>query len=1238
MATITVNSLADNLTSGDSLVTLREAIIAANGDTSTDLGATGSGADTIVLPAGTFQFALGGGGEDMSAMGDLDISSDITIRGQGIDVTTIDGRMLDAVFNVLGAGSLTLENLTVTDGEATADNNTFTPAIGNAPRGNAISVLPGGVLNLTNSQISGNAITDDDAVILNYNGTVTLDNATISGHNGSASSAHLIQNIGSGGGTATFNVINNSTISGNTIGGNNQSYLIYNDGDNGTINMTFRDSTISGNATTGTRGKFLYSKSRGGGTGNLTIDNTNILNNSTSGTDADFLHFDASSTNGTFQLTNSTVSGNTTSADRSTFLYLRAQNDGAVVNSTISGTTFDSNATTGNYGDFLVHTASGSLGGLSTTLTSRVTNSTFTNNTFNASYSDGFLNQTLGRDSQATVTFWGVTISGNSAGGDLFVNQARNADETVTINITDTAIANNQVNQFGSGGSTFDANPAAGTPGTLNLNVMRSTISGTSGGNGSTFNTTNTGDLNIDIIDSTISGNSTTANGGAIQSTIGADITVTNSTISGNSTADNGGAIAVLSGAAISLNNATIAGNMANQGGGIYAEAGATVNVNNSIVVGNTGTNPDVSGTFNSNGANIIGDPTGSTSFGVDITNIPASNAIDVALANNGGPTQTHALIAGSPAINASMGGTATDQRGIAAFGTRDIGAFETQTEIDVLNRSTSIPDGSTLSLSTPVGSTLTVPLTVRNDGIDTLTLIDPISLTGDAQLSLVSTNFTTTTLAAGASTTFALQLDATTAGTFTGNLSFGNNDLDENPYNFAITATVENPTVGNPPENTVPTTALVTDANTDLSVSGISVADADGGNLEVTLTASNGTLTLGSTTGLTFTTGDGTQDASLTFSGIIADLNTALSNLTFTPATNFSGDTSFTILTRDGLFSDTDSVAITVNALASPPSTSTPDPVVPENDSNPVTVEPDICPLVNNPPTFPFVNSNTSTQVGTENNDLVVATVDGETVETGGGNDLIIALDGNDNLIGGNGEDTLSGNEGNDAIEGGAGVDIIFAGKDTDGVRGGDGDDSIAGNIGSDILEGNGENDLIFGNTGEDYIDGGTGDDVIHGGRDNDRIIGGEGNDIVLGEIGNDCLHGDGGNDVLFGNTGADILYGNDENDSLWGGRDNDSLMGGVGDDVLVGDLGDDSLMGGEGNDIFVLKLGDGSDVIVDFESGDRIGLAEGLTFADLILSQSGNDVTVSFNNELLGTITSVSLSTISSDRFTAI
>jgi methionine-rich copper-binding protein CopC len=107
---------------------------------------------------------------------------------------------------------------------------------------------------------------------------------------------------------------------------------------------------------------------------------------------------------------------------------------------------------------------------------------------------------------------------------------------------------------------------------------------------------------------------------------------------------------------------------------------------------------------------------------------------------------------------------------------------------------------------------------------------------------------------------------------------------------------------------------------------------DAGGATVQVTLTAVNGTLNLGGTTGLTFTpTGannDGVNDAQMIFTGTIADINTALNNTNFTPVFNYFGPASVTIETNDlgntgpgGNKTDTDTVNITVNGVNDAPS-----------------------------------------------------------------------------------------------------------------------------------------------------------------------------------------------------------------------------------------------------------------------------------------------------------------------------
>jgi CSLREA domain-containing protein len=131
---------------------------------------------------------------------------------------------------------------------------------------------------------------------------------------------------------------------------------------------------------------------------------------------------------------------------------------------------------------------------------------------------------------------------------------------------------------------------------------------------------------------------------------------------------------------------------------------------------------------------------------------------------------------------------------------------------------------------------------------------------------------------------------------------------------------------VNDAPVNTVPG-SQATDQNATLvfsaaSSNAVSVADVDAGTdpLRVTLTATNGRLTLGGTANLAFTTGDGADDAAMAFAGTINDLNAALAGLAFKPNAGFVGSASLQITTNDqgstgagGALTDTDFVQITV-------------------------------------------------------------------------------------------------------------------------------------------------------------------------------------------------------------------------------------------------------------------------------------------------------------------------------------
>ena len=147
-------------------------------------------------------------------------------------------------------------------------------------------------------------------------------------------------------------------------------------------------------------------------------------------------------------------------------------------------------------------------------------------------------------------------------------------------------------------------------------------------------------------------------------------------------------------------------------------------------------------------------------------------------------------------------------------------------------------------------------------------------------------------------------------------------------------TATVNVEAFNDPPVNTIPG-AQATNEDTPLVFSSgngnlISVADidVDGNNLEVTLTATNGTITLNGTTGLNFSTGDGTADTTMTFTGSAASINNALDGLSFDPAQDYNGSANLQIVTDDqgftgtgGSQTDTDNIAITVNSIDDPAS-----------------------------------------------------------------------------------------------------------------------------------------------------------------------------------------------------------------------------------------------------------------------------------------------------------------------------
>ncbi len=169
--------------------------------------------------------------------------------------------------------------------------------------------------------------------------------------------------------------------------------------------------------------------------------------------------------------------------------------------------------------------------------------------------------------------------------------------------------------------------------------------------------------------------------GGALAIMVGA-ASISNSTFRGNATGTGGDGGAILAfGESHSIDSVTITENTAGRGGGIHVCSSCPAELKNTIVYGNSAsTGPDISGPVTSNDHNLIGTTAGAT-ITPQANDIIGQNPLLGPLASNGGPTQTMALLPGSPAINAGDTALTTDQRGITrpSVSVDDIGAFESR-------------------------------------------------------------------------------------------------------------------------------------------------------------------------------------------------------------------------------------------------------------------------------------------------------------------------------------------------------------------------------------------------------------------------------------------------------------------------------------------------------------------------------------------------------------------------------
>lgn len=380
----------------------------------------------------------------------------------------------------------------------------------------------------------------------------------------------------------------------------------------------------------------------------------------------------------------------------------------------------------------------------------------------NCTFADNFSDGTAAIDNKGSATINNSILVDNSIADATILNTGTLivSNSTLSDNFTGSAIVN-----------------------TGNLTLSNSTLSGNTGRYGAAISNHGSATIN----NSTLSGNeaigpgatSYTTNdgpygpqsyyfpagnglGGGIYLDAGV-LTINSSTLANNQAAGGsdpyaglpgegyGGSL-YIAGGTISINNSTLAGNQAvggvgidssgiGYGGAIYNAAGSSaLQIHNSILAGNLAdTGSDLDGSLISLGHNLIGNSTGGNGFAAsDLLNV---NPQLGPLQNNGGPTQTMALLSGSPALDAgdNSGTPAYDQRGLGfpriVNDILDIGAFEVQSDSSTQASSLDVV-GFPSVISAGVAGTVTVTARTSDGTADT-------SYTGTVQFSNSDPNAT---------------------------------------------------------------------------------------------------------------------------------------------------------------------------------------------------------------------------------------------------------------------------------------------------------------------------------------------------------------------------------------------------------------------------------------------------------------------------------------------------------------
>ena len=409
--------------------------------------------------------------------------------------------------------------------------------------------------------------------------------------------------------------------------------------------------------------------------------------------------------------------------------------------------------------------------------------------------------------SSKTVTISGLTITNGNVSGAFPDNSGAGIyNDRSTLTVNNCTLSGNSASNKGGGIYNNGGQLSSAT-----LTINNSTISGNSaglGGGGGIFNDgTDVGSGTVTINNSTVSGNSTLASGGGIYNDSNRSghvtVTINNSTLSGNLATVNGGGIyndAFAPGSqTLTISNSTLSENSAPFGGGIANRFSGPLTIGDTILkTGASGANiENLSGTVISLGYNLSSDAAGGDGSTVPGGLLNATGDIRNTdpmlgpLQDNGGPTFTHELLTGSPAID--MGDPSFtpppdyDQRGPGfprVMNSRiDIGSFEVQ----ATPSPTPTPTPSSSPTPTPTPTPTATPndfsisvtppaQTVVQGGSTSYTVSttvisgnpEPISLTRGPLPAGASGSFTNDVIITGTSSTLNINTGTAAPGTYT--------------------------------------------------------------------------------------------------------------------------------------------------------------------------------------------------------------------------------------------------------------------------------------------------------------------------------------------------------------------------------------------------------------------------------------------------------------------------------------